>query len=196
LLPARETEESDDEDGTDDDHAHFEEEPIDDGWESGTVKDSSDEGTDDEGDDSAEEPGRSGLASNSAADSSGNVGPASAKSTAPAKKKARAEPARPGESLFLPSLSVGFTRGDSDSEWSDSEAKLADGDQRKNRRGQRARRAYVQKSTTLPRHTLTYLQDLGEEVRSERRAREEATRAGASNRTRRARPQSQDRCSG
>jgi len=43
------------------------------------------------------------------------------------------------ESTFLPSLSVGFIRGDSDSEWSDSEAKTAD--IRKNRRGQRARRA-------------------------------------------------------
>ena len=46
------------------------------------------------------------------------------------------------ESLFLPSLSVGFTRGDSDTDWSDSEVRHADG-QRKNRRGQRARRAYV-----------------------------------------------------
>jgi hypothetical protein len=43
------------------------------------------------------------------------------------------------ESTFLPNLSVGFIRGDSDSEWSDSEAKTAD--TRKNRRGQRARRA-------------------------------------------------------
>jgi hypothetical protein len=43
------------------------------------------------------------------------------------------------ESTFLPSLSVGFIRGDSDSEWSDSEAKTTD--IRKNRRGQRARRA-------------------------------------------------------
>jgi len=45
------------------------------------------------------------------------------------------------ESTFLPSLSVGFIRGDSDSEWSDSEAKTTD--IRKNRRGQRARRASV-----------------------------------------------------
>ena len=43
------------------------------------------------------------------------------------------------ESTFLPSLSVGFIRGDSDSEWSDSEAKTTE--IRKNRRGQRARRA-------------------------------------------------------
>ena len=44
------------------------------------------------------------------------------------------------ESTFLPSLAVGFTRGDSDSDWSDGEANVADG-VRKNRRGQRARRA-------------------------------------------------------
>jgi len=48
-------------------------------------------------------------------------------------------------STFLPSLSVGFIRGDSDSdEFSDSETKLVDG-VRKNRRGQRARRAIWEK---------------------------------------------------
>ena len=41
-------------------------------------------------------------------------------------------------STFLPSLAVGFTRGDSDSEPED-----IDGAPKKNRRGQRARRAYV-----------------------------------------------------
>lgn len=46
-----------------------------------------------------------------------------------------------GQSTFLPSLSVGFVRGDSDSEWSESEAKVAEVEERKNRRGQRARRA-------------------------------------------------------
>lgn len=45
-----------------------------------------------------------------------------------------------GQSEFLPSLSVGFARGDSDSEFSDSETNLVDG-VKKNRRGQRARRA-------------------------------------------------------
>jgi hypothetical protein len=45
-------------------------------------------------------------------------------------------------STFLPSLSVGFTRGDSDgSEFSDGEA--VESYQKKNRRGQRARRACV-----------------------------------------------------
>jgi hypothetical protein len=46
------------------------------------------------------------------------------------------------QSTFLPSLSVGFIRGGSDdSEMSENEAKLADIDLKKNRRGQRARRA-------------------------------------------------------
>lgn len=44
------------------------------------------------------------------------------------------------QSEFLPSLSVGFTPGDSGSEFSDTETKLVDGI-KKNRRGQRARRA-------------------------------------------------------
>ncbi len=44
-------------------------------------------------------------------------------------------------STFLPSLSVGFVRGSDESDWSDSEAKIADSETKKNRRGQRARRA-------------------------------------------------------
>lgn len=47
-----------------------------------------------------------------------------------------------GESTFLPSLSVGFVDG-SDSDWSDAEADAADAHVKKNRRGQRARKAYV-----------------------------------------------------
>jgi hypothetical protein len=48
--------------------------------------------------------------------------------------------ARGTESVFLPTLSNGFIPGGSDTDWSDSEARAADG-VRKNRRGQRARRA-------------------------------------------------------
>ena len=44
------------------------------------------------------------------------------------------------ESAFLPTLSNGFIPGGSDTDWSDREASAADG-VRKNRRGQRARRA-------------------------------------------------------
>lgn len=48
------------------------------------------------------------------------------------------------QSAFLPSLSVGFIRGDSDTDFSDSEEKAAD-TSKKNRRGQRARRAIWEK---------------------------------------------------
>ena len=51
-----------------------------------------------------------------------------------------APPTRGAESVFLPTLSNGFIPGGSDTDWSDSEARVADG-VRKNRRGQRARRA-------------------------------------------------------
>jgi len=50
------------------------------------------------------------------------------------------------ESTFLPSLSVGFIRGGSDdSDWSETEGKSIDLDPKKNRRGQRARRAIWEK---------------------------------------------------
>ncbi|KAI9465505.1 hypothetical protein BJY52DRAFT_1244368 [Lactarius psammicola] len=50
-------------------------------------------------------------------------------------------PKAPGaNSVFLPTLSNGFIPGGSDTDWSDGEAK-ASGGVRKNRRGQRARRA-------------------------------------------------------
>ncbi|ESK95005.1 bud22 family protein [Moniliophthora roreri MCA 2997] len=52
--------------------------------------------------------------------------------------------ARMAQSTFLPALSTGFIRGDS-SDWSDSEAKAADIEKKKNRRGQRARRAIWEK---------------------------------------------------
>ncbi|KAI0632109.1 Bud-site selection protein [Trametes polyzona] len=79
-----------------------------------------------------------------------------APAAAAAKPKAKAAPAKdpkgkakalPGESTFLPSLSVGFTRGDSDaSDLSDADAEAAAADlPKKNRRGQRARRAIWEK---------------------------------------------------
>lgn len=64
------------------------------------------------------------------------------------KEKAAAQPAKSapaGSSTFLPSLSAGFTMGDSDNEDDYSLSEGEDQDpalpQRKNRRGQRARRA-------------------------------------------------------
>ncbi|OBZ68793.1 BUD22 family protein C4F10.06 [Grifola frondosa] len=72
---------------------------------------------------------------------------------APPAKKTRRAPASDAKgktkaagvaSTFLPSLAVGFTRGDSDvSDWSDGEPDVAE--PRKNRRGQRARRAIWEK---------------------------------------------------
>ncbi|TDL17864.1 Bud-site selection protein [Rickenella mellea] len=60
-------------------------------------------------------------------------------SGAPRKSKA-------SESTFLPSLSVGFIKGDSDaSDWSDGEGDVADSNAKKNRRGQRARKAIWEK---------------------------------------------------
>jgi len=44
-------------------------------------------------------------------------------------------------STFLPTLSVGFVGGSAESDWSDTEARFADPIRKRNRRGQRARRA-------------------------------------------------------
>ena len=106
------------------------------GWESGTVDDgddavvgSSDEDEDEEEEDDSED--------HSEDDSDDAPIPQTKAATNDAKSKSKTTG---GESTFLPSLSVGFTRGDSDaSDISDGEADAP----RKNRRGQRARRAYV-----------------------------------------------------
>ena len=106
------------------------------GWESGTVDDgddavvgSSDEDEDEEEEDDSED--------HSEDDSDDAPIPQTKAATKDAKSKSKTTG---GESTFLPSLSVGFTRGDSDaSDISDGEADAP----RKNRRGQRARRAYV-----------------------------------------------------
>lgn len=55
-----------------------------------------------------------------------------------------ASPTLETDSVFLPTLSNGFIPGGSDTDWSDREAGVADG-VRKNRRGQRARRAIWEK---------------------------------------------------
>jgi hypothetical protein len=106
-------------------------------WESGTVQES-DGSSDEVSDDGGLEDGQG----SSPAVSHSVQHESDLESTAPAPpKKARQEKKLgAAESTFLPSLAVGFVRGNSDSEWSDSEAKVAD-NERKNRRGQRARRA-------------------------------------------------------
>ncbi|EIN12616.1 Bud-site selection protein [Punctularia strigosozonata HHB-11173 SS5] len=110
------------------DDAGWESGSVDDGeggWESGTV---SSDHSDEVEDQSNEEAGET-----------------EKKPARPERPPAKAKASiKAGESTFLPSLAVGFTRGDSDSEFSDSEAKFADG-VKKNRRGQRARRAIWEK---------------------------------------------------
>ncbi|KIP05392.1 hypothetical protein PHLGIDRAFT_128949 [Phlebiopsis gigantea 11061_1 CR5-6] len=109
------------------------------GWESGSVggepgiasdgeesEDEEEQGSDEESDEDAEDP------------------PTRSTKTASSKKATAKVLTKAGESTFLPSLSVGFTRGDSDaSDIDDGEAAKAD--PRKNRRGQRARRAIWEK---------------------------------------------------
>ena len=110
-------------------------------WESGSLDDdnihladSSDEDTSDEEDGDEDEDESGSEEARPPAKSTTKLAPSSSKD----KSKAKA-----GESTFLPSLSVGFTRGDSDaSDLSDGETNVADAP-RKNRRGQRARRQYV-----------------------------------------------------
>lgn len=134
---------SDDDDGDDDSDESSQTDPLgevdggrveteDNGWESGTV-----------GDLESQED-RSGTESGV----SESDQPLAGSSSAPPTKKSRPTPlSKDGtkevsESAFLPSLSVGYIRGDSDgSDWSDAEADVADLSDRKNRRGQRARKA-------------------------------------------------------
>ena len=96
---------------------------ADDGWESGSVKSAYSNRTS-ESDSSESTP-----------TSKKTLLKAGSNPNAPTKTKTSTP-----ESKFLPSLSVGFVRGDSDSEFSDVEAPT---EMRKNRRGQRARRASV-----------------------------------------------------
>ncbi|THH16981.1 hypothetical protein EW146_g3746 [Bondarzewia mesenterica] len=114
--------------------------PADDGWESGTVDDEPQQDASGSGIGGNCAKGNSGSeGSNSDEDDPSNRPPQHASDGSKAKSKPRST-----ESRFLPSLSVGFTRGDSDSEWSDGEADQVD-TTRKNRRGQRARRAIWEK---------------------------------------------------
>ncbi|KZW03352.1 Bud-site selection protein [Exidia glandulosa HHB12029] len=104
-----------------------------DGWESGSVD--GDDGLD-SGDDDHDN------STSSRDDSDDDPPPPPAARAKPSTKTSQSQAA--SSSVFLPSLSVGFTRGDSDDDWSDGEAKVADG-VRKNRRGQRARQAIWEK---------------------------------------------------
>jgi hypothetical protein len=121
----------DDEEGVhEDETADLSDEPNDDddGWESGTVHNDSEAELSDADSSNSETPPSKIPRS--------NPDPSKASSSSkPAATKTKAS-----ESTFLPSLSVGFIRG-SDSDWSDGDAEAGDMPQRKNRRGQRARKA-------------------------------------------------------
>ncbi|KAF9241182.1 Bud-site selection protein [Melanogaster broomeanus] len=119
VVPTRHNDEESSREGNWEDENAEEPNVDDDGWESGTVSGDAGSATSNRDDD--DDPPSKGI------------------------KKTTSQPVvLKGQSEFLPSLSVGFTRGDSDSEFSDSEARLADST-KKNRRGQRARRAIWEK---------------------------------------------------
>lgn len=110
-------------------------EDEDDGWESGTVSD---------GGHSVQGDSRLVSMSNKESDDDGD-NPASERDDVgpigrPLPDVKRNLKTSTVQSSFLPSLSVGFVRGDSETDFSDSEAQAAD-EVKKNRRGQRARRA-------------------------------------------------------
>ena len=131
------------EDEGDEDHAvNSEKDLVDDGWESGSVDDAGQvistgivpehdhQETLSSGDDSSDD------------DSSIDSVPLRVTKNLEAFPKQQSS--TPATSTFLPSLSVGFTRGDSDgSEFSDDDEAIDGTTARKNRRGQRARKAYV-----------------------------------------------------
>ncbi|KAF9049646.1 Bud-site selection protein [Hymenopellis radicata] len=103
----------------------------DDGWESGSLNgDFEEDGATDGDEDAGEE----------------DPIPSSSSRSPPTKKaKQQDKPSGVSTSTFLPSLSVGFIKGSDDSDWDEGEAKAGDIEQKKNRRGQRARRAIWEK---------------------------------------------------
>ena len=104
-----------------------------DGWESGSIDGEDEEPESD--DDDASESGDESESDNEDL----KVQPVKKKAKAPESTVQKGSSSK-SESTFLPSLSVGFIRGSDESDWSETEGKVADLP-RKNRRGQRARRA-------------------------------------------------------
>ncbi|TFK40547.1 Bud-site selection protein [Crucibulum laeve] len=129
-------------------------EPVDEsGWESGTIGDDEHEADDgwesglldEDPTGSADEEDETGFGdSDSDAEMISLKPPSKLVKAAPKPSKITVS-ASATQSTFLPSLAVGFVRGTDDSDFSDSEMKMADGDIKKNRRGQRARRAIWEK---------------------------------------------------
>ena len=110
--------------------------PVDDdGWESGSIHDENASQHDPHDESPSDNTASSSRSPPRKASRKGHTTPPSRQSAPTGKSKA--------ESTFLPSLSVGFVRGGSDSDWSDGDEAAGDIPKRKNRRGQRARKAYV-----------------------------------------------------
>ncbi|OSX59840.1 hypothetical protein POSPLADRAFT_1066951 [Postia placenta MAD-698-R-SB12] len=169
----------------------------DDGWESGSVDDanprgqsiaggadsdgseaddsgnedenSDDEEDDDDDDDDVDGGDNAAVAIASATKRASQQAEKGKKVALPA-KDTKGKSKATAESTFLPSLSVGFTRGDSDaSDLSDEEVKVAD--MRKNRRGQRARRAiWEKKYGGNANHVKKEREAMAQEPRNQRRA--------------------------
>ncbi|KAK0201706.1 Bud-site selection protein [Desarmillaria ectypa] len=109
------------------------------GWESGTVGDDEKENDDGWESGSLDEDGNVDEGNDDTEDRPENP---RAKPIASTKGQNKSSA---GASTFLPSLSIGFIKGNDDSDWSESDAKAGDIEQKKNRRGQRARRAIWEK---------------------------------------------------
>ncbi|KAF7365238.1 Bud-site selection protein [Mycena venus] len=138
-----------------------------DGWESGSVHSDSD--SDSQEADSDAPPAKKAAATSKSTLKPGPTKPAPAPSTKPAPKGTSAT------SQFLPSLAVGYVRGgSSDSEIEDAEEA---GGERKNRRGQRARRAIWEKKYGRgANHKKKEAEDAAKE-RAEQKAKWEARQA-------------------
>ncbi|KAF5382769.1 hypothetical protein D9615_002930 [Tricholomella constricta] len=132
-----------------DDEENEDEEIDDAGWESGTVSDDVQRAQDswESGSISGEDDGDSAEESDDDEEELAVVPSSTKKALPPKAPSTKTSTKKTGlQSTFLPSLSVGFTRGESDdSDLSESEIKAADIDIKKNRRGQRARRAIWEK---------------------------------------------------
>jgi len=116
-------------------------EDEDDGWESGTVSDGGHSVQGNSRPVSRSNKGSDDYENNTASEGDVDLGVPRGRPRPDVKRSSKASTV---QSAFLPSLSVGFVRGDSDTDFSDSETKADDG-VKKNRRGQRARRAIWEK---------------------------------------------------
>ncbi|RXW17181.1 hypothetical protein EST38_g8672 [Candolleomyces aberdarensis] len=129
------TVDGDEDNDEDDDQEDNAEEPPEDGWESGSIHGSDGEAADHDDDDTSEEDEEGPTVKAKIKGGKAGPNPAAATLGVPSSRGKM-------ESTFLPSLAVGFIPGSDDS---DVEAEGSIAEPRKNRRGQRARRAIWEK---------------------------------------------------